>query len=144
MLGCSEIKITPVIDDEKKEVALTYFAIPGDKVYVRRINFNGVDEVDDALGIFERVGDEVGLASFEDVVKGAASATAKKPVVKRRKRTPAKKGAKPVATAPKKKKKKKKKKTKKKKPKKTIAEAETEAADDAAGEQKDESSPSTE
>ncbi len=45
----SEVKITPVIDDEKKEVALTYFAIPGDKVYVRRINIYGNDSTQDRV-----------------------------------------------------------------------------------------------
>ena len=45
----SEIKITPVIDDEKKEVALTYFAIPGEKVYVRRINIYGNDSTQDKV-----------------------------------------------------------------------------------------------
>jgi len=39
----SKVKITPVIDDEKKEVALTYHSIPGEKVYVRRINIYGND-----------------------------------------------------------------------------------------------------
>ena len=39
----SKVKITPVIDDEKKEVALTYHSIPGEKVYVRRINVYGND-----------------------------------------------------------------------------------------------------
>ncbi|VAW52625.1 Outer membrane protein assembly factor YaeT [hydrothermal vent metagenome] len=39
----SLIKITPVIDDEKKEVALTYHSVPGGKVYVRRINIFGND-----------------------------------------------------------------------------------------------------
>ena len=45
----SEIKITPVVDDEKKEVALTYHAIPGEKVYVRRINIFGNDSTQDQV-----------------------------------------------------------------------------------------------
>ena len=45
----SEVKITPVIDDVKKEVALTYFVIPGDKVYVRRINIYGNDSTQDRV-----------------------------------------------------------------------------------------------
>ena len=45
----SEVKITPVIDDEKKEVALTYHAVPGEKVYVRRINIFGNDGTQDQV-----------------------------------------------------------------------------------------------
>ncbi len=45
----SEVKITPVIDDEKKEVALTYHAVPGDKVYVRRIDIFGNDSTQDQV-----------------------------------------------------------------------------------------------
>jgi len=45
----SEVKITPVIDDEKKEVALTYHVIPGEKVYVRRINIYGNDSTHDQV-----------------------------------------------------------------------------------------------
>jgi len=45
----SEVKVTPVIDDEKKEVALTYHAIPGEKVYVRRINIFGNDSTQDQV-----------------------------------------------------------------------------------------------
>ncbi len=45
----SEIKITPVIDDVKKEVALTYHAIPGEKVYVRRIDIHGNDSTQDQV-----------------------------------------------------------------------------------------------
>jgi outer membrane protein insertion porin family len=45
----SEVKITPVIDDEKKEVALTYHAIPGEKVYVRRITIHGNDSTQDQV-----------------------------------------------------------------------------------------------
>jgi len=45
----SEVKITPVIDDEKKEVALTYHVVPGEKVYVRRINIYGNDSTQDQV-----------------------------------------------------------------------------------------------
>lgn len=45
----SEVKITPVIDEEKKEVALTYHVIPGEKVYVRRINIYGNDSTQDEV-----------------------------------------------------------------------------------------------
>jgi len=45
----SEVKLTPDIDDERKEVALTYFAIPGEKVYVRRINIYGNDSTQDRV-----------------------------------------------------------------------------------------------
>ena len=45
----SEVKITPVIDDVKKEVALTYHVIPGEKVYVRRINIYGNDSTQDQV-----------------------------------------------------------------------------------------------
>ncbi len=45
----SEVKITPVIDDVKKEVALTYHAIPGEKVYVRRIDIFGNDSTHDVV-----------------------------------------------------------------------------------------------
>ncbi|MCK5394882.1 MAG: outer membrane protein assembly factor BamA [Gammaproteobacteria bacterium] len=45
----SEVKITPVIDDDKKEVALTYHMVPGEKVYVRRINIYGNDSTQDKV-----------------------------------------------------------------------------------------------
>lgn len=45
----AEVKVTPVIDEEKKEVALTYFAIPGEKTYVRRINVYGNDSTQDQV-----------------------------------------------------------------------------------------------
>ncbi len=45
----SEVRITPVIDDDKKEVALTYHMIPGEKVYVRRINIYGNDSTQDKV-----------------------------------------------------------------------------------------------
>lgn len=45
----SEVKVTPVIDDENKEVALTYHVIPGEKVYVRRIDIHGNDSTQDQV-----------------------------------------------------------------------------------------------
>jgi outer membrane protein insertion porin family len=45
----SEVKVTPEIDDVSKEVALTYFAIPGEKVYVRRIDIFGNDSTQDQV-----------------------------------------------------------------------------------------------
>ena len=45
----AEVKITPVIDEEKKEVALTYHVIPGAKVYVRRITIHGNDTTMDEV-----------------------------------------------------------------------------------------------
>ncbi|MCK4834733.1 MAG: outer membrane protein assembly factor BamA [Gammaproteobacteria bacterium] len=45
----SEVKLTPEIDDERKEVALTYFVVPGEKVYVRRINIHGNDSTQDQV-----------------------------------------------------------------------------------------------
>jgi outer membrane protein insertion porin family len=45
----SEVKVTPVINDEKREVALTYHLVPGDKVYVRRINIYGNDSTQDRV-----------------------------------------------------------------------------------------------
>ena len=45
----SEVKVTPAIDDESKEVALTYHLVPGDKVYVRRIEIHGNDSTQDQV-----------------------------------------------------------------------------------------------
>ena len=45
----SSVKVTPVIDDVAKEVALTYFLIPGEKVYLRRINIHGNDSTNDTV-----------------------------------------------------------------------------------------------
>ena len=45
----SEVKVTPAIDDESKTVALTYHLIPGDKVYVRRIEIHGNDSTQDQV-----------------------------------------------------------------------------------------------
>ncbi|NOQ89233.1 MAG: outer membrane protein assembly factor BamA, partial [Gammaproteobacteria bacterium] len=45
----SEVKLTPDIDEERKEVSLTYFAIPGEKIYVRRIDIHGNDSTQDQV-----------------------------------------------------------------------------------------------
>ncbi|RLA32857.1 MAG: outer membrane protein assembly factor BamA [Gammaproteobacteria bacterium] len=45
----ADIEPVPELDHEKKEVAVTFFINPASRVYVRRINFNGVDEVDDEV-----------------------------------------------------------------------------------------------
>jgi outer membrane protein insertion porin family len=45
----AEVKVSPVIDDEKREVALTYHLVPGEKVYVRRINIYGNDSTQDQV-----------------------------------------------------------------------------------------------
>ncbi len=45
----SSVQVTPVIDDEKREIALTYHLLPGKKVYVRRINVFGNDNTNDEV-----------------------------------------------------------------------------------------------
>jgi len=45
----AEIEPVPELDYEKKEVDITFFVNPQSRVYVRRIGFNGVDEVDDEV-----------------------------------------------------------------------------------------------
>jgi outer membrane protein insertion porin family len=45
----AEVEPVPELDHEKKEAAITFFINPASRVYVRRINFNGVDEVDDEV-----------------------------------------------------------------------------------------------
>ena len=45
----AEIEPVPELDREKKEVSITFFVDPKSRVYVRRINFNGVDQVDDEV-----------------------------------------------------------------------------------------------
>ncbi len=45
----AEIEPVPVLDHEKKEVEVTFFIDPQSRVYVRRINFTGVDEVNDEV-----------------------------------------------------------------------------------------------
>ena len=45
----AEIEPVPELDREKKEVSITFFVDPKSRVYVRRINFKGVDQVDDEV-----------------------------------------------------------------------------------------------
>ena len=45
----AEIEPVPELDRETKEAAITFFVVPNSRVYVRRINFNGVNEVDDEV-----------------------------------------------------------------------------------------------
>ena len=45
----AEIEPVPELDYDTKEVAVTFFVDPASRVYVRRINFNGIDEVDDEV-----------------------------------------------------------------------------------------------
>jgi outer membrane protein insertion porin family len=45
----AEIEPVPELDYEKKEVAVSFFVDAGSRVYVRRINFTGIDEVDDEV-----------------------------------------------------------------------------------------------
>jgi len=45
----ADIDPVPELDHEKKEVSVTFYINPASRVYVRRINFNGVDQVDDEV-----------------------------------------------------------------------------------------------
>ncbi|MGB5353680.1 MAG: outer membrane protein assembly factor BamA [Woeseia sp.] len=45
----AEIEPVPELDREKKEAAITFYVDPKSRVYVRRINFDGVDQVDDEV-----------------------------------------------------------------------------------------------
>ncbi|MGI9272869.1 MAG: outer membrane protein assembly factor BamA [Woeseiaceae bacterium] len=45
----AEIEPVPELDHENKEVAVSFYVDPKSRVYVRRINFNGVDQVDDEV-----------------------------------------------------------------------------------------------
>ena len=45
----AEIEPVPELDHETKEVAVTFYVDPKSRVYVRRIDFNGVDQVDDEV-----------------------------------------------------------------------------------------------
>ena len=49
--GYANASIDPVpeLDYETKEVSVTFYINPNSRVYVRRINFNGVDQVDDEV-----------------------------------------------------------------------------------------------
>ena len=45
----AEIEPVPELDREKKEASVTFYVNPQNRVYVRKINFNGVDQVDDEV-----------------------------------------------------------------------------------------------
>jgi outer membrane protein insertion porin family len=45
----AEIRAVPELDDENKTAAITFFVDPRNRVYVRRINFNGADSVNDEV-----------------------------------------------------------------------------------------------
>ena len=45
----AEIEPVPELDYENKTVEVTFFVNPNSRVYVRRINFNGVDQIDDEV-----------------------------------------------------------------------------------------------
>ncbi len=49
--GYANAEIEPVweLDEETKEAEITFFVDPKSRVYVRRINFNGVDEIEDEV-----------------------------------------------------------------------------------------------
>jgi len=44
-----EIEAVPELNHETKEAEVTFYIDPQSRVYVRRINFNGIDEVDDEV-----------------------------------------------------------------------------------------------
>jgi outer membrane protein insertion porin family len=45
----AEIRAVPDLDQETKQAAVTFFVDPRNRVYVRRINFNGADNVNDEV-----------------------------------------------------------------------------------------------
>jgi outer membrane protein insertion porin family len=45
----AEVEPVPELDYENKEVAVTFFINPNSRVYVRRINFRGVNQIDDEV-----------------------------------------------------------------------------------------------
>jgi outer membrane protein insertion porin family len=45
----AEIEPVPELDHEAREASITFYVNPKSRVYVRNINFNGVDEVDDEV-----------------------------------------------------------------------------------------------
>ena len=45
----AEIEPVPELDEETKEAVVTFYVNPQNRVYVRRINFNGVDQIDDEV-----------------------------------------------------------------------------------------------
>ena len=62
----AEIRAVPELNQETKEATVTFFVDPKNRVYVRRINFNGADSVNDEVfrreiraAAWERHGDEL-------------------------------------------------------------------------------------
>src|SRR5688572_21488535 len=45
----AEIRAVPELDEETKQATVTFFVDPRNRVYVRRINFNGADSVNDEV-----------------------------------------------------------------------------------------------
>lgn len=45
----AQIRAVPELDEESREVSVTFFVDPQSRVYVRRINFNGADNVNDEV-----------------------------------------------------------------------------------------------
>ncbi len=45
----AEIEPVPELDHDKKEAEITFFVNPQSRVYVRRINFSGIDQIDDEV-----------------------------------------------------------------------------------------------
>ncbi len=45
----ADVEPVPELDHEKKEASITFYVDPRSRVYVRRINFNGVDQIDDEV-----------------------------------------------------------------------------------------------
>ena len=45
----AEIEPVPELDHETKEASVTFYVNPQNRVYVRRINFSGIDQVDDEV-----------------------------------------------------------------------------------------------
>jgi outer membrane protein insertion porin family len=61
----AEVRAVPELNKETKEAAITFFVDPKNRVYVRRINFNGADSVNDevfggSLGFSETYGVTLG------------------------------------------------------------------------------------
>lgn len=45
----AQIRAVPELDEENKQVAVTFFVDPQSRAYVRRVNFNGADNVNDEV-----------------------------------------------------------------------------------------------
>ena len=47
--GFAQVQAVPELDEETKEVSITFFVDPRNRVYVRRISFNGADSINDEV-----------------------------------------------------------------------------------------------